>query len=475
MKILLINPPRVDGYPVVREERFEHKDVGSIYPPLSLLMTASYLEENGYQVKLIDANGFNLSLLDLKKEITSFKPDVVLIRAGFDTFEKDIEVLKLAKNRGVTIVRNHILSRTPKLKTAYLNKYKFIDIFLNQEPESVLLPLLKSLTKKTDLKNVRGISFRNKDKIINNQDTRLIKDLDKLPYPAYHLLPSLKVYYSGTFGPPFIMVQGSRGCPYNCAFCAYNQQQYRFRSAKSIADEIEWLAREYSIHDFCFWDDIVTLDEKRMIKICKAIMAKKLSLRWSVGIRADTVNKRMLSFMKQAGCDEIAVGVESGSNKILENINKRETLEDIKNAADLCHKLKIKFYAMFIIGLPGETKETVMQTIKFAKSLKPFYSQFCFATPFPNTRIYKYYKKNKLLLTKNWSKYFPLNKEPVIQTKALSKYDLIVLRNLAYKKTLFNPLYLIKHIKLTDWRWNIKGFIELFKRMTASLKTKPVR
>jgi len=477
MKILLVNPPRVDGYPVVREERFEHKDIGSVYPPLSLAHTAALLEKEGYSVKLLDANGFDLKLVDVRKELKKYQPEAVLIRTGFDTQKEDLKVLKLAKEiiGATTIMRNHIISRTPWLRKKILQENDFVDIFLNQEPESVVVSLMRTLENKKSFKGVLGISFRQAGKIINNRNARLATNLDSLPFPAWHLLPTLDVYYSGTFGPPFVMIQGSRGCPFDCAFCAYGQTPYRTRSPENIADEIEWLVAKYKIHDFCFWDDVATLDAERMIKISKAIIDKKLNLRWSVGIRATSVSFKMMKYMKQAGCDEIAAGVESGSEKILKKVNKRATLADIKKAATICHQLKIKFYAMFIIGLPGETEETVKESINFAKNLKPFYTQFCFATPFPNTRIYQYYKKNRLLLTEDWRQYFPLSDEPVIRTKALSKKDLIRLRNKAYRQTLLNPKYLLSQISLTDWRWNWRGLQELGKRIMATLSLKPVR
>jgi len=477
MRILLVNPPRVDGYLVVREERFEHKDIGSVYPPLSLLHTAALLEKEGFMVELIDANGFDLKLADISKEVEKYQPEVVIIRAGFDTQRQDLEVLRIAKetSNSTTILRNHIISRTPYLRKKILLENDFVDIFLNQEPESVVTPLMKALERRRDLRHVSGISFRRGREIMDNKDGELITDLDNLPYPAYHLLPTLDVYYSGSFGPPFVTVLGSRGCPFDCAFCAYGKALYRTRSAESIADEIEWLALEYKIQDFCFLDDVVTLDPERMIAISKAIIRKKLKLRWSVGIRATSVTFKMMKYMKQAGCDEIAVGVESGSEKILRRIDKRISLKDIRRAAKICHQLKIKFYAMFIIGLPGETEETAKETIELARELKPFYTQFCFATPFPNTRIHKYYEKNGLLLTEDWSKYFPLSNEPVVRTKALSKRDLIDLRNKAYRETLFSLKYLLGQVRLTDWRWNWRGLQELGKRMIATLRSKPVR
>lgn len=476
MKILLINPPRVLGYPVVREERFEHKDMGSVYPPLSLLQTASLLEKAGYEVNIIDANGFDLKPLDIGKKIKEFKPEVTLVRIGFDTQKEDLKTIKLAKEKGcITLVRNHIISRTPVLKKKLLRENKFVDYFLNQEPEAVILPLLKAIKDKKGIAKVPGISYREELKVIDNPSASLLYDLNKLPFPAYHLLPRLDVYYTGSFGPPFGTILGSRGCPFNCAFCAYGNMPYRIRSPKSIAEEIAWFNKKYHISQFCFLDDVVTINPARMIAISKAIIAKKLNLRWSVGIRATSVTYEMLTWMKKAGCDEIAIGIESGSDEILKTIDKRVTVDDIKKAAEAAHKAGIKLYAMFIIGLPGETRETVEQSIRLAKSLKPFYTQFCFATPFPDTRIYTYYKKNGLLVTEDWSKYFPLNREPIIRTKELTRKDLIELKNKAYRETLFDLRYLISQVKLNDWKWNIRGIKELGKRMAAALSLKPVR
>ncbi len=476
MKILLINPPRVMGYPVVREERFEHKDMGSVYPPLSLLQTAAILEKEKYTVSLIDANGFDLKLTEVGQKIKEFEPDMVLIRIGFDTQKTDLKVVSLAKKFGaVTIVRNHIISRTPKIKQEILKKYTAIDILLNQEPEAVMPQLARVIKSKADLSQVKGITFRLGRKLITTEDASILYDLNKLPFPAYHLLPNMNVYYSGTYGPPFSVILCSRGCPFNCAFCAYGRMPYRVRSPINIANELERLTKEVKVHEFCLFDDVATLDPARMIEICKEIISRKIKIRWAAGLRAPTVTYKMLSWMKKAGCDEIAIGMENGTDEILTAMDKRVTVEDIKKASEAAHKAGVRIYAMFIIGLPGETKESVEATIKLAKEIKPFYTQFMFATPFPDTRIYEYYKKNKFLLSEDWSKYFPLNKEPIVRTRDLTKGDLINLKNRAYRETLFDFKSLLGQIRWNDWKWNIRGIKQVSKRMLAALSFEPLR
>jgi radical SAM superfamily enzyme YgiQ (UPF0313 family) len=179
--------------------------------------------------------------------------------------------------------------------------------------------------------------------------------------------------------------------------------------------------------------------------------------------------------MKRAGMNEIAIGVETGSQAILDNINKGIKLEDIRQAAKWCRELKIMFYALVIIGLPGETKETVEETVKFIKEIDPFYTQICFAVPFPNTEMYDIYDKKGLILTKDWSKYFPLSEEPVIRTEALSAEELVKLRKWAYRKLLLRPGYLLGQVRPFDWKWNIMGFRKIMQRIKAVLTNKPLR
>jgi len=501
LRILLINPPRVDGYPVVREERFEHKDIGSVYPPLSLLYTAAVLEKNqDFEIKLIDANGYDIKLIEVQNTINEFGPDVVFIRAGFDTYTEDIKVLSHAKDNGsVTILRNKIIGDTDWLRDEILKKEK-VDIFLNVEPEAIIGRLMvKMLENKNEkglagdgcvfdpkgckgpddlefLKSVEGISFYNGKEIVTTDCPQPVQNLDEIPFPAYHMLPNLNVYHTGVLSPPFALVQTSRGCPFMCTFCAFGKSKYRVRSVENVINEIKYLKEKSGIKSFLFFDDTISLLSGRTEKLAQAMIDEKLdSLEWVCCTRANLVNFEMMKLMKKAGMREIAIGIETGSEEILKSIKKGVGLDDIRKVAKWCHELGVMFYGLVIIGLPGETKETVAESVKFIKEIDPFYTQLCFATPFPNTEIYEYYEKNNYLLTKDWSKYFPLSEEPVVRTEALTAEQLKELRRWAYMKLLFRPMYLLRKLRPFDWKWNIEGLFKIISRIIRVITKKPVR
>lgn len=476
MKILIINPPRVDGYPVVREERYEHKDMGSVYPPLNLLYTAAILERDGLSVNFIDANGFDLSLEEVKKHIDGIKPEIMITRCGFDTQDEDVKILEYAKSKfnAITIIRNKIISDVDWLRKEFLLKYKFIDIFINDEMDLVISDVIKNINN--DWNSIKSISFIRNNEMITTGTADLVKvDINQIPFPAYHLLPNLKPYYTGVLNPPFALVTTSRGCPFGCSFCAYAEMGYRVRKAENVVKELKYLKENFGLKSFLFFDDLLGLKKDEFITLLNLMIEERLNLKWVSCTRANLITDEILKLSKRAGCQEMAIGIESGAPEILKRTGKGISLDDIRNASKLLHKNKILFYGMAIIGLPGETHKTIEETIKFIKEVDPFYTQFCFATPFPNTDIYQYYKEKKLLLTEDWRKYSPLSQEPVIQTEELSAQDLKELRMHVYKKLILRPGYLLRKIRLFDWKWNIAGLIKIVGRIMAIIRKRIIR
>jgi len=459
MKILLINPPRVDGYPVVREERFEHKDFEMIQPPLNLLYCASNLLKHGFKVSFLDANGFNLNLNDVENKIKKEKPNIVVIRTGFDTFTTDIEVLKVAKKyKCITICRNKIISDVPWLRQELLSKVRSeVDIFVNDELDTNISRICQDILSKKDWSKIDSISFWKKDKLITTKKAPIFTDLDSLPFPAYHLLPSLKPYQTSFFPPIFTQVMSSRGCPNHCTFCAYAGMPYRVRSPENVIAELEWLKKEFGLKSFVFFDDTISVDMVRVKKLLNLMLDKKLNLHFGVCTRVNTVDQEMLNLFAKAGCKEISFGIETGNQKILDTIKKNITLEQIESAVKLSKKAGIKVIAPIIFGLPGETRKTIENTIKFVEKLNPYYCQYATLVPFPNTEAYRYFDKNKLILTKDWTKYNPLQVRPVMRTKALSSEEIMKLKKKAYLKFLLRPQFILSKLK-ADPIWLIKGF-----------------
>ena len=480
LELACINPPRVQGYAVVREERFEHKDIGSVYPPLSLLYCAAVAERAGFRAWMLDANGQDLSLNGVLSELSSKHPDVVLIRLGFDTQEPDLEVLKAAKAQGaVTLVRCKIVGDVSWLVETFMREHPFVDGFFLDEPECLIEGALKCLEKDglkvESLRNAPGLMLNLPEGQTRTLDVGKMPPPDELPFPAYHLLPGLDAYHTGVLRPPFTVVQTSRGCPYTCSFCAFGKLPWRTRAIENVVAELEWLKKDYGVQEFLFFDDVLTLDKKRTQKLCNLMIEKGLGMQWVCCTRANNVDHDLLKLMKQAGCKEIAFGIESGSDEVLADTTKGVTKDQIRQAAKWCHELGILFYGLAIIGLPGENEKSVQDTIDFINEIQPFYTQFGFCTPFPNTDTYDYFKSRGLLKTEDWSQYFPLADRPIIRTEALSEDDLVRLRKKLYWAVLLKPAKLLRAVRWNDWAWNWMGFKKVAARVFMLAKGTAVR
>jgi radical SAM superfamily enzyme YgiQ (UPF0313 family) len=479
MRLLLVNPPRVAGYAVVREERFEHKDIGSVYPPLSLLYCAAVAQREGHQAGLIDANGFDLGLKEVFAEMDAFRPDVVLIRLGFDTQESDLEVLKGAHDRGaLCFARCKIVGDVPWLVERVMAEHPFVDGFFLDEPECLLPAALKALAAGggvAALSGVPGLMLNLTAGIFRTPDPGRLPDPDELPRPAYHLLPSLAPYHTGVMEAPFTVVQTSRGCPYTCSFCSFGKLPWRARAVEEVVAELAWLKADFGLQRFLFFDDVLTLDMARTRRLCEGMLRAGLGLEWVCCTRANAVDRDLLMLMKKAGCREIAFGIESGSDRVLADTAKGVSKDQMRKAARWCHEVGILFYGLAIIGLPGEDLGTVKDTLDFINEIEPFYSQFGFCTPFPNTDTYTWFKERGLLRTEDWSEYFPLARRPVVRTVALDEAALVRQRRRLYWGVLLRPRKLLRAVRPGDWRHNWIGFKKVLGRVGLLAKGGAVR
>jgi radical SAM superfamily enzyme YgiQ (UPF0313 family) len=312
---------------------------------------------------------------------------------------------------------------------------------------------------------VPGLLIRKDGELLTTPDPGKLLDPDQLPRPAYHLIPSLAPYHTGVMEGPFTVVQTSRGCPYTCSFCAFGKLPYRRRAVETVIEELEWLKREHGLKSFLFFDDVLTLDKARTEKLMRLMIERKLGLEWVCCTRANSVTKDLLALMKEAGCHEIAFGIESGSDQVLADTTKGVTKDDIRQAARWCHEVGILFYGLAIIGLPGENEQSVKDTIDFINEIEPFYTQFGFCVPFPNTDTYDWYESRGLLKTKDWSQFFPLDSRPIIRTEALSEDDLVRLRRKMYLATMLRPRKLLRAIRPGDWAFNISRGLKFLGRL----------
>lgn len=387
MKTLLINPP----YPFVEVPIM----------PMGLLYLAGVLEHNGKEVQILDLLVAKYSKDKVKNKIEEYKPDIVGITCVTMNYPVASDILKYCKSVNkdiITVIGGpHVTFATKET----LSEAPWIDIVVRGEGELTMLDIVNG--KK--LADIDGIAFRDKDGEIKiTRERRLIENLDELPMPARHLF-QLSRYHALDVHASLI---SGRGCPFNCIFCVGSKmggRRVRYRNPKLVVDEIEQALTVYGFNKVNFEDDLLTLNHKHLNAICDEIIARGLKFKWSAFSRVDTVNPDVLRKMKESGCTHVLYGIESGNQQILDTAKKKITLDKVKDAVKMAKDAGIQVMASFIVGLPGETKETLKQSMKFAQGLGVPYG-FHVLSPFPGTEVREKASEYGIeILTNNWLKY----------------------------------------------------------------------
>jgi anaerobic magnesium-protoporphyrin IX monomethyl ester cyclase len=387
-KILLIQP----NY---REAR--KTGVWGITPPLGLAYIAAVLEQNNIRVEILDANVLDLTEREVAERAKNY--DVVGISLLTPAYNFGVKLARMLPKNVLKVVGGpHVAG------WAEQSLNEGFDIVVRGEGEQSFLDII--LEK--EMRKIDGISYKRGGKVIHNPTKPL--NPNDLPFPARHLLINNGVdlpYFSASsirnhYSPIFT----SRGCPYNCYYCNKNTfgQGFRPRDPKNVVDEIELLVKKYGVKEIDIYDDCFNFDIKRAEKILDMINERKLNIiiRCSNGIRADSVTEGFLKKMKRTGCNYIAIGFESGNQEVLDRIPKHMTLETCRRTARLVKKSGITLCGFFMLGLLGDTKETMQQTIDFAKEIDVDIAQFTIATPYPGTRFYEEVKKNGKFLVNDF-------------------------------------------------------------------------
>ncbi len=347
-------------------------------------------------------------------------------------------------------------------KERFLHENKNVDFTVIGEYEKAVLEICEVLRNgKKDFSGIKGVIYRNGEKIVKNDGYNLIDNLDEIPWPARDIFPMEK-YIDAVAGLPLpsLQVWASRGCPFNCNFCLWPQimyggRNYRVRNAENVAEEIEYCVKRWGFNSFYFDDDTFNIGKERIIKLAREIKRRKIEKPFAVMARADTMDEEQIAELKEAGLYSLKYGVESGVQEIVNNCGKALDLKKVEEAVMLAKKYGIKVHLTFAFGLPGETKDTIKKTIDFACSLDPDSVQFSIITPFPGSRYYEELNSKGYIINKNWEDYTGYTKA-VIRTENLTKKDLedaCVLavrewRNHNYRKSkCFSPYELERFVK----------------------------
>lgn len=387
-------------------------------PPLGLAYLKAVLQKNGIQTEIIDESaGMPAEIGKIDSEwigLTVFTPTAKNAYQLADQFRKAGKKVMLGGPH-VTILPKEALKHADK-------------VIVGEGEESILHV------------------FSSKKKIIQSS---LIKDIDSIPFPEWHGLP-LEKYTAATRRHSYLKVMTSRGCPWNCVYCFKGifGRKYRTRSAKNIADEIEYLQGEYGTREIAFIDDNFSQNRARTIEICRELIQRRIQVEWTCpnGVRVDTLDLPLLKLMKKAGCYQLSFGIESGNQGVLDKIGKGIKLKQVENAVKWAKQAGIETIGFFMIGLPFDSEKTMQQTIDFAKSLPLDLVQFTVTVPYPGTELYRLVEREGNFLVEDWAKFGSYSGKAYYKFGELNKELVERMYKKAYREIYFRPGYALKRI-----------------------------
>jgi radical SAM superfamily enzyme YgiQ (UPF0313 family) len=393
--LLILNPPNPPGL-------VSNKDTmggfGQLYPigakhsfpPLDIAYTASLLRSKAIPANIVECLGSSLELSGLILLLEDQAPEFVAIRTSTPTFEWDMRVARVIK----TLLNSKTIFFGPHvaLSPEETIKQPFVDAIVLGEPERVILDICEA----GGFSGCKGVWHKEGDEVLKNPQSRFVIDLDQLPFPSWDLLP-YRAYSGGRLMrnlTPFVTALTSRGCPHGCGYCPYPVAQgrkLRVRSAENVVDELDWLINALGIKAVLFRDPEFALSRNRVFAICEGILQKGLQLAWRCETRMENLDEEMITIMARAGCIGMNLGVETNNAEVLRRMNRKPlSQEHAIGLVKACEKKGIETFCFFILGLPGETKESTLNNIEFALRLNSSHVQFTAATPYPGTELRKW-------------------------------------------------------------------------------------
>ncbi len=398
-RVTLVFPPwiaRADNYRGLLQNTL---------PPLGILSIASYLEEHRYDVRVIDIQVEQLDGKGFVRRLREDPPDLVGITV--------LTTMAVSAHRAARLVKEHFPAcrvicggvHAEVLPQEMLANCA-IDAVVRGDGEETMLEIAQG----KPWREILGLSYRDgRDgrRLVHNSPRPVEMNLDKYPFPAYHLVPMHRYFPAiGTYkNLPAINMLMARGCPGKCTFCNSADTVLRTRSAERVVEEIEYLNRRFGIRQVQFYDDTFTVMRRNVETFCRLMIQRKVPVSWSAYARADCFNASLARLMKQAGCHQVLLGVETGDEEIARRLGKTIPLEKTRDVVRIARAEGLDVRASFIVGNAGETPETLARSLAFSLELDPDLVQWNINTPYPGTRLYEWAKREGRLTTEEWGEY----------------------------------------------------------------------
>jgi radical SAM superfamily enzyme YgiQ (UPF0313 family) len=450
MRVLLVNPA------MNMETLGKFQGLLEPMPVIGLAYIAAVLEQEGHRVQAIDQFTYGMSVAQMMEQVKAFQPDLLGIGMLTPSAPVSIEIAKQTKaalpqckvvigNVHADIFYKEILSRNP------------VDFIVHGEGEHTVKELAQAIERgDSDFSAIAGVSWKDDaGEVRKNASRPVIDDLDSLPYPAWHLFPYTRygLLPFADVAKPVLSMTGSRGCPYRCEFCSllYTGSNYRRRDPIKIVDEYEYLHERYGVKQVGFVDPIFPLNKKILFQFCEELMRRDLQKKvvWLSETRVDRIDRESLRVMRASGCRRILLGIESGVDLLLENVNKTFTTETTRNAVRMMREEGIESVGLFMIGLPGETPEMTRQTIDFAKSLDLDFAKFAITVPFPGSQMFEDLRREGRLDRDDWENWTTFQPDPakmVFVPRDTSPEFLIRMQRQATREFFLRPKMIYRHL-----------------------------
>ena len=472
MKVLCLNPPYLENYSRTQRSPAVTKS-GTFYYPIWLAYSAGAAEQAGHDVRLVDAPADRYSHKWVSTFVEGFQPDLVVVDTSTPSIDNDARVVQQIKEIVPHAVAGLVGPHVSATTVETLKAYPWLDWVAVEEYDQTVCDLAAALESGKSWNEVAGIGWLSDGEVKINPRQEWLQDLDSLPFVSevYKRHLNFKNYFYAITRWPVVTIISGRGCPYKCNYCMYPQtlhgHQYRTRSPENVAAEIEFIEKNFpGAKEIFIEDDTLTLHKKRVVKLCEEIIRRGLKIAWTCNARAD-VDYETLEIMKAANCRLLCVGIESGDQKVLDNVDKGIELHQVRDFFKAARRADMLVHGCFMAGNRGETRETMEKTLELAKELNPDTAQFFPLMVYPGTKAYEWAAEENLIVAdsyKDWLTPDGLH-STVVDRPDLPHAEVVDFCNRARREFYLRPKYIGYKLK------QVLRHPREFRRLAKSFKT----